>query len=345
MKKKVGIIGCGNVAGLYEMEGAIREKPASHAGAYMLRKDVEIIGCCDKDIKRAKNFASMFKIPFSTNSPERLLSKRPDIVSICVPYESNFAVLKSVVNNKNKPDTILLEKPISDSVAKAEKMVKLCKDNKVRFFVNNRRLSRTYAILKNVIKNEFGNQVISISAWCSSGSHAYAIHMVDILRFLCGDIKWVFAIREKEHIKKLLYSNNFKPCDPRFSALIGFKNGSRGTLLNSARTDFLLFEIKIVCKKGIIVVEGDGKKVKYQKMLKPGKSLASYHLGAEKSIKFEQKRLFKNVINEVIEGNHVHSPINAMQGLESYRVISAMEKSAKTNKICYLKGEGGKREA
>ena len=86
MKLKAAIIGCGNIAGLNELD-SFRQKPCTHLGAYRTRKDVEVVGCCDADINRAQSFAQEFGIDFYTDSAEKLLSKKIDVLSICVPYK------------------------------------------------------------------------------------------------------------------------------------------------------------------------------------------------------------------------------------------------------------------
>ena len=102
-----------------------------------------------------------------------------------------------------------MEKPISGNLVEAKKIIKLCKKNNIKLYVNNRRLSKFYQTFKKILKKKFENQILSFSAWCSSGMHAIGIHMVDLLRNICGDIKSVYATQEKNKIKYLPYSKNF----------------------------------------------------------------------------------------------------------------------------------------
>ena len=99
-KNRVGIIGCGNIAGLNELD-PYREKPCTHIGAYKRRKDVSIIGCCDIKLDQARLFAKKFNIPFFTNSINELLEKKIDILSICVPYKFNYSLIKKITRSKS----------------------------------------------------------------------------------------------------------------------------------------------------------------------------------------------------------------------------------------------------
>lgn len=335
-KLRAGIIGCGNIAGWNELDSA-RRNPCTHVGAYKTRKDVEVVGCCDIDINRASKFSRHFNIGFYTDSISKLLSRDIDILSICVPYARHFSVLKIAANSKLRPRAIFLEKPISDDLAKAKEMVALCREKKIRLFVNNRRVSAFYQAFKDTIEEKFNNEIIFVSAWCSSGMHAVGVHMIDLLRSICGEVEWVSGVSEKEFIRYLPYSHNFIPGDPRFCSLLGFKNGLRGVFLNTARTDFTYFEIEVLCKKGRIRAVDNGNKMVCQEKLVPGPSTLSYRLGKEKAISFVSRPLFKDLIDEVIDGDYSKSPIRADEALKSYLVIDAMKRSAKTGKIEYLR--------
>jgi len=333
---RVGIIGCGSIAGFNELD-SYRKKPCTHVGAYKKRKDVTIVGCCDVSLEQSRLFANQFKIPFFTTSINKLLAKNIDILSICVPYKLNYSLIKKVTQSKNAPKKILLEKPISNTLVDAKKIVKLCKKNNIKLYVNNRRLSAFYQSFKKVIKKRFNNNILSLSGWCSSGMHTIGIHMVDLLRDISGDIKSVYATQEKQKVKRLPYSKNFTVDDPRFNVFLDFKNGVNGVLFNSARSDYTFFEVEAVCKTGKVRASDNGNRLFYQKKVPPKSSTLSYRLGAEKEIKFKSKSLFKVLIDEVIDGNYQKSSINSDEAIKSYQVIELMKRSSKTKKVQYMR--------
>lgn len=334
--KRVGIVGCGSIAGLNE-EDSYRKKPCTHAGAYMLRKDVNIVGCCDVKLERSRIFAKKFNIPFFTTSINKLLNKNIHILSICVPYKYNYSLINKIVKSVNPPKKILLEKPISNNFSSAKKIVKLCRKNNIKLYVNNRQLSYFYKIFNKTLNKEFDNNILSITAWCSSGIHTIGIHMVDLLRNISGEVKSVYAFKERFNIRSLPYSKNFTSEDPRFNTFLEFKNGNNGVLFNSAKSDFTFFEVEAICKTGRIRASDNGNKLVYQKKIPPKKSTLSYKLGTEKEVKFKSKSLFKLIIDEVLDGSYKKSPINADEALKSYQVIELMIKSSKTKKVQYVK--------
>ena len=241
--------GCSRIAGLNE-DDPFRKKPCSHVGAYQGNPEFEVKGVCDINKEAAENFANKFGIPGKYNDIKKALSAiKPELVSIAVPYEFNSEIVHTVAQHINRPKMIFCEKPIASSLHSAEKMVRVCKENQVLFYINNRRLTGIYDKLEKIFHNDLGGDAITVNAWCSSGLHAVGIHMIDLLRKIFGDIEWVKATPEKEKVASLPYSDNYTINDPRVNAQIGFKNGVVGNFTNTALTSFTYFEMEILCRK------------------------------------------------------------------------------------------------
>ena len=105
---KIGIIGCGNIAG-------------THVRAYETIKNAEIVGVADKDIKRAKVFAGKHKIKKAFSNYYDLLEiKDLTLVDICTPTSTHEPITcdaaKYGVN-------VLMEKPMSRSSDQCERMI------------------------------------------------------------------------------------------------------------------------------------------------------------------------------------------------------------------------------
>ena len=72
---RVGIVGCGNVAG-------------NHAAAFAGLPGVDLVACCDVDPARAAAFAARHGIAGSVGSVDALLDLGVDVVSVCTPHPS-----------------------------------------------------------------------------------------------------------------------------------------------------------------------------------------------------------------------------------------------------------------
>jgi len=338
---KIGIIGCGRIAGWFEKDTSTIKpckKIYTHVSAYRARKDTKIVGCCDRDMNKAKKFAGQFRIPYWTDSVKDLLAQDLDIVSICVPYHANLKVMQRIVKQRNVPKKIFLEKSIAGQLSDAKEIVALAKKRNIELYVNNRRLDPSIQLFKKVIDKEFNNEVVSVSAICSSGAHAVGIHMVDVLRYVFGDVEEVFAVQENDHVKRVPYSTNFNVKDPRLSGMIAFKSGLKASWSNFARTDFICFDIDVICKNGKARLSYfSSKKVMYQIKSKSQNPEFTFLLGKEIFPKYSSDSLFKKGVDEILEGQHTHSVLKGEEGLKSYAVLDALIQSARKGNIPYVR--------
>ncbi|HOV21854.1 MAG TPA: Gfo/Idh/MocA family oxidoreductase [Candidatus Ratteibacteria bacterium] len=103
-----------------------------HSTVYSQLPDVKIVGIADIRGEKAKSLARKFKtIPYF--DPEQIL-KKPDIqiVDVCLPtFLHKEYVIKAAENKKD----VICEKPIALTVEDANEMIKVCKENNVKFMV------------------------------------------------------------------------------------------------------------------------------------------------------------------------------------------------------------------
>ena len=215
-------------------------------------------------------------------------------------------------------------------------MVRVCKENEVLFYINNRRLTEIYNKLDEIFQNDLEGDAITVNAWCSSGLHAVGIHMIDLLRKIFGDIDWVKATLEKETVQSLPYSDNYTVDDPRVNAQIAFKNGIIGNFTNTALTAFTYFEMEILCRKGKIRVSDNGRVLELYQTKIPNASTLSYSLDKKKIFKPKDNlTLFTKIAEELANADcdGLNHPLSANHGLESYRVLDALVRSTDGNTI------------
>ena len=76
---RVGIVGCGNIAG-------------NHVTAFRAA-DTEVVACCDVAAGRAAAFAARHGVPTSVSTVDALLDLGVDVVSVCTPHPTHEAVV------------------------------------------------------------------------------------------------------------------------------------------------------------------------------------------------------------------------------------------------------------
>jgi len=125
MKKyKVGIIGCGRVAGLLE-DDALRNYPCTHMGGYLKHSQIEVVACCSKTAEDAQRFADKFEIPrVYTDYMKMFANEKLDIVSVAA-YAPTRAQM-TIAAAKSGVKGIFCEKAMATSLAEADQMISVC---------------------------------------------------------------------------------------------------------------------------------------------------------------------------------------------------------------------------
>jgi predicted dehydrogenase len=118
-KLKVGVIGVGSLG-------------QHHARNYSEIKSVELAGVADADFSRAQEIAARHKVKAFADYRELLSAV--DAVSVVVPTSLHYDVAKVVIAAGKH---LLLEKPITSTIAQAGEIVKLAEQMKVKLQVGH----------------------------------------------------------------------------------------------------------------------------------------------------------------------------------------------------------------
>ena len=341
--KKVLIVGAGRIAGLNERDPA-RRKPCTHAGAILSQPGLELAGVVDLDLERAREFARGFDLAFAgTDISAAMAQIRPDIVTVAVPYRIQHDVVMGIAGGPHRPHRMLLEKPLADDLARAETLVSACRDTGIDLLISNECVAPVYDQIRSLIADRFGDEVISASAWCSSGMHAVGIHMIGILRHLFGEVAWVRAVGETEYVDSLPFSANFVPDDPRVHGMLIFRNSVSAFLTNSALTRYTYKEIEIICRDGKIRLSDNGNLLQLWSTAEPGTSTLSYKLSEPETIPVEPGTAFGAIGRCLAAAENVgHSIIGGAQGLATYGVLDALIRSAREDREIHLSQAPGR---
>jgi len=341
-KKRVLIVGAGKIAGLNELDPA-RRKPATHAGMVISTPGLELAGVVDVDAVAARRFADAFACNFFFDDLAAALSAtEPDVATVAVPYRYQAAVVHRILDHPDRPACLVLEKPLSAKLADAKRLVAATKAAGIRILVNNEVAAPIYRDLENVIARQFAGEVISASAWCSSGMHAVGVHILGILCRLFGRPAWVRATAESEHVASLPFSSNFVPEDPRIHGMIVFERGTTAFLTNSALTGYTFKEIEITCRGGRLRLGDNGTSLSVWSPAVPGASTISYTLQPPVRIAADLGTAFSALGGYLAsdDPDAGQDVVGADAALLVYRLLDALVVSARTGRDVELKPDG-----
>lgn len=232
----VGIIGAGGIA-------------SAHASAWLALDDsCQLIAFADQDVRRAQERTEQFGAQMWFSDPYDLLKIEDiHIVSICTP-PFNHAELSIAALEAGKH--VLVEKPMCCSLEEVDKMIEAAERNeRLLGVVFQWRFTTEFARIKTLLEQgKLGKPFLALmmSFWwrtneyfqvwwrgtwekeCGGSVINHAIHHIDFLLGLMGDVKWVSAGMG-------VFAHEIETEDAAV-ATVKFANGALGVLLASTAT-------------------------------------------------------------------------------------------------------------
>ena len=258
-KLKLGILGCGRVCEHYIEKILIPERVGDL---------YEVVACCDVDKAKSDNVGKTLRCQAYNNIDEFVKHKSMEMVVILTRSGQHYDHAKiCLLSNLN----VLVEKPLSLRIEHAEELINISSEkNKFCASIFQNRLNPAVEITKRAFENKrFGN-LVSVSVrlrWCrfqdyyNDGWHGtwsqdggvtnqQAIHHVDALTWICGEVESVCAISAKRE--------NKLQAEDTLVAAIELKNGALATLelTTAARPEDIEASITITGTSGVVQIGG-----------------------------------------------------------------------------------------
>jgi len=194
-KIKAAVVGLGRIASLLE-DDTLREKPCTHTGAVAADEDCVLAAGCDIDEERRRLFAERWKVLVYADAAQMLREHSPQIFIIATHPDSHYYYCR-LASQMNVP-VVICEKPLSDNVNDARKIVSMTKQKGGPVIITNheRRYSEDYIRAKNILKEGSLGAVVSVRAVLYMGRVKKLLdmlwhdgtHLADALMFLTDGI-------------------------------------------------------------------------------------------------------------------------------------------------------------
>ena len=201
------------------------------------------MGICDVDTSR-RSVAEEFNVPFYQDVEELLERERPEGAIISTPNGCHATVAEICARRSVH---VLIEKPIADTLDGARRIVKVADGTGIQVLVgHHRRHNALIQEARSIVRGGALGKLVAISvlwallkpadyyevAWrCRPGggpTFINLIHDLDSLRFICGEIRQVYA-QSSSAVRKL-------DVEDSVSISFSFENGALGSLLASDAT-------------------------------------------------------------------------------------------------------------
>jgi predicted dehydrogenase len=244
------IVGCGNIAGIFDQDKPGSKLPFTHAGAYSSDERFTLVACVDPDDSRRIKFMDFWGVAYGFRTIADVLNSdvQFDVVSICSPSDSHAHDLEIAL--RIKPKLIFCEKPVTTSLMETKKLVDACRDNKILLAVNySRRFDPDVLILKADMDNGKWGELRSVVGHYNKGLLNNGSHMIDLLHLLIGGMK---IVKVGEPVQDFFQNDSTVPV---------WLEGPKGVPINIAcghAKDYSIFEIQFVFSRGMLTMEDGG---------------------------------------------------------------------------------------
>lgn len=231
MSLRIGIVGCGRIA-------------RNHASALHQVNGVDVVGCCDTDVERAREFSSDNGIGIGVRNIDELIALGLDAVTVCTPHPVHEQV---VIAAAEAGLHVLCEKPIAVDLAAADRMIEATDRagvvfgvlfqrrfwpaaRRIRTAIDDGRLGVPTLAEVTVILHRPSRYYSADSwrgSWDTDGGGVLmtqAIHQIDMLQWFMGE-----AVSVAGFIRTHTHGEHIETEDSA-SAVISFASGGTATV-------------------------------------------------------------------------------------------------------------------
>jgi predicted dehydrogenase len=248
---EVLIIGCGNIAGGFDIGRAPDQLPLSHAGAYTRHGGFRIRACVDPNSDRRKAFAQHWAVDEHATDLAMVSEglRAFDVISVCSPTVMHHKHLECAM--RLRPRVIFCEKPMTSDVVTTKRFARDCNSLGINLIVNyNRRWDPAVREFIDELHAGRWGKIRSVVGHYNKGILNNGSHMVDLLLQIVGPLRLVSTA-----------CVNFDcwDSDPTVGVLLTAASGKVPVYLNPGDArDFAYFEMEVVCELGVIRMLSSG---------------------------------------------------------------------------------------
>lgn len=298
---KVLIIGCGNMAGGYDLLQPDDALPMGHAKAFARHGGFTLSACVEPDVAKRDAFQQRWQVPAGFVSMQEVAATgvQFDVISICSPTHAHAADIQSAL--ALKPKLIFCEKPVTSKLQQSHLAVQACADQQVLLAVNySRRWSPQVAQFKGELADGRWGAVRSVSAVYNKGLLNNGSHMLDLLLGLFGPLH-IASVGQVKH--------DFFGDDPTVDATLTTELGLPIQLNVAHAQDYALFEMQIVTEKGVINMEDGGARWRFRQA-EPSAQLAGYcFLNAGEWVESQGSYVLTGAVANIFEALQNRAPL------------------------------------
>jgi len=326
-KVRFAIVGCGRIA--YRHIEAIQANPRA-----------ELVALCDLKLERAQERGKGTGARFYRDYREMLQREPVDAVCLMTPTGMHVEHAEDIIKRFRKH--MVIEKPMALRVEDGERLIATAGEHGVRLFIvhQNRFNKAVQKIRAAVDEGRFGKMVLgTIRIRWSRGQSYYdrdpwrgtwaldggaltnqAIHHIDLLRWLMGDVEGVSAVAVTRLVKVEV--------EDTATAWLRFKSGALGAIEATTATrpldKDLEASVSLLGENGTVIAEGASVN-RLVLWTFGGEDLSAFSEAPPNVYGFGHNHIIDNAVSVLSEGG---SPlVTPEDALESVKLLNAIYRS------------------
>lgn len=199
-----------------------------HLRIYSEMNNIELVGLCDIDKKRAESLARIYKTtPYFDH--KELLKQELDAVSVVVPTTFHARIALDAIESGTH---LLVEKPIADTLENADAIINASHDAKVKLMVGHiERFNPAVLKLREIIDSGMLGKIVSISSRRVGPFNPrirdvgiimdLGVHDIDVISYLYGrKINEVYTIAGSDIHSFEDHASILLRCDTNLSGMV-----------------------------------------------------------------------------------------------------------------------------
>jgi predicted dehydrogenase len=248
------IIGAGNIGAFFDTpeSGAV----LSHAHAFSVHQGFALSGFVDADFAKAERAANLWGGKAFQSVKDAANSGAIDVVVVAVPDDHHFPILMELARYPVK--LVFAEKPLTKTVDQALEINQLYRTNGISLAVNySRRFVPEMAALSRQIASGSFGRYLTGTGYYGKGTLHNGSHLIDLVRFLVGNIKDVNVVS---------CNRDFYEDDPSCSAVLVLDDGALFFMQAVDCRCYTLFELDLLFERQRIRVTDSGFRIELQEV-------------------------------------------------------------------------------
>jgi predicted dehydrogenase len=247
MPYTVLIVGAGKIGAFFDSPQS--DAVLTHAHAFKKHPNFQLVGFVDVDHARAREAAQVWGCrAFSDLDDAFRMHAAIDVVVIATPDTNHSAYVRALFSRSVR--LAFVEKPLTNSISDAQALAHECRTHRLPALVNySRRFVTEFNTLKEEIAAGTFGKFLSGTGYYGKGILHNGSHMINLLRFLIGEVV------DFERIDSIAdYQGN----DESVSAVLRFSDGAPFVLQIIDSRVVTVFELDLFFSKRRIRVKDSG---------------------------------------------------------------------------------------